>query len=469
MTHHVSLQTDDKKDRKFIVSVRILFSLSVLVNFIMAYYIIQNMQKIDAITKQQNNYISAISLLNESKSLFYKVMYDVKFNTSNHYIINQDLASLQKSLDRLVSIYGELEGIEPQLHYLHSIQGSFEKLENIHNNALINREYKWDMHNMVGTINNSTEHLLEQFRAQLLYIQNHSKHYSSQNYGFYILNLILALGLLSTSYLIVDRQLGKSRYFRNLLIQKVHLLDSTNKSLEQYTYIASHDLKEPTRKISLLVEKLLHSTNIHLDEKAIPILHKIHSSSVKMGQLIDDLLLFSKISNSKIDKTIFNLRHVIDEILYDLQDVITKKKATLHIDSLPTLYAHKSLISQLFQNILSNALKYAREDTLPLISIKHTIVTGDKINSAPLSEADNLFDMISITDNGIGFKQENASKIFKPFQRLHNLPEYSGTGIGLAICEKVVQQHNGYIEAIGKENTGARFTIYFPHHIDIET
>jgi hypothetical protein len=316
---------------------------------------------------------------------------------------------------------------------------------------------------MVANINNAINSLLEEAKKEYSSISTYKRHYTSQNQGFYILNLLLAFGLLGASYIIVDQQLSKNNYYKKLLIKRVDELNATNKELEQYTYIASHDLQEPTRKIILLCDRLLGANTSIDSADSIYMLQKIRNSSLRMNALVNDLLLFSRISNVQIEKRKVDLNILLESIVNDFSDVIKEKDANLFIEPLPTLTVYESQVYQLFYNLLSNALKYSKEDISPIIKINHAITKGNDINFTTISESETLFSKISISDNGIGFKQEHASKIFKPFQRLHNNKEYSGTGIGLAICEKVVKNHNGYIQASSILNEGTLFCVYFPH------
>lgn len=183
---------------------------------------------------------------------------------------------------------------------------------------------------------------------------------------------------------------------------------------------------------------------------------RMENAAARMSQLITDLLTYSQISRSTRTFDTINLSDVIQQVLSDLETTISIKKATITIGSLPAIKGDSLQLRQMFQNLLSNSLKYSRAEIPPVISIE-CIEAFKETNG----EAKNFYE-IKISDNGIGFEQENAEKIFKVFQRLHGQSEFPGTGIGLAIVHKVVENHNGFISAEGRPDVGSTFTILLP-------
>jgi two-component system CheB/CheR fusion protein len=237
----------------------------------------------------------------------------------------------------------------------------------------------------------------------------------------------------------------------NKLKQSNIALEKSNFDLLQFASVASHDLKEPLRKIQIFGERLQESMKDKLGADEEEFLSKIMKSSERMKILIDDLLSISKLSNkdelfSKVD-----LNQLLNDILEDLEVSIKEKKAQIVVDPLPTINAIPGQIRQLFQNIIVNAMKYNVKN--PLIKISNTVKKDDKGK-----------DILSITvkDNGIGFDSKYKEKIFGIFQRLHAKGEYEGTGIGLAICKKIVENHKGTIEAESVIDEGTTFIIEFP-------
>jgi signal transduction histidine kinase/DNA-binding response OmpR family regulator len=242
------------------------------------------------------------------------------------------------------------------------------------------------------------------------------------------------------------------------LLDKNALLESSNHELQQFAWVVSHDLKEPLRKIQtfshLLREKFLSDNpeaSVYLDRSI--------SSSARMSRLINDLLEYSRLSVMALfQPTDFNL--LFEELLKDFDETIIEKNASIVIDKIPIIDAIPSQIRQVFQNLISNALKFSREGVAPVISITAELVESKLIDSS--YDASGAYCRIAISDNGIGFNEKFLDRIFVIFQRLNNHSQYEGTGIGLAIAKKIIDKHNGLISARSSENEGAQFIITLP-------
>ncbi|MES2748631.1 MAG: CHASE3 domain-containing protein [Bacteroidota bacterium] len=237
-------------------------------------------------------------------------------------------------------------------------------------------------------------------------------------------------------------------------------LEANNKELTAFNYVASHDLQEPLRKIETFISRLIDKDYASLSEDGQQYLTRIQSSASRMRILIDDLLQFSR--TTKTEKVFENadLDNLLENAKQDLGQIIEDKKATIENDELPKLRVIPFQIQQLFVNLLGNSLKYSKDDVAPAINIKSSLVVSQDEEFLPKNK--DKYYKISFEDNGIGFEQEYANKIFILFNRLHKRNEYDGTGIGLAICKKIVENHNGYIFAYGQPNIGTKITIYLP-------
>ncbi len=233
------------------------------------------------------------------------------------------------------------------------------------------------------------------------------------------------------------------------LERKRQQLVQTNRELEQYAWLTSHDLKEPVRKIITFSNLLLNRHHQHLDEAGIASLQKINDSAHRMTNLIDAILRYSNISNTEAQRVKTDLNGLLEEVLRDLEVAIRESGAVVAKDTeLPIIQGDPVQLRQLFQNLLANAIKYRRKEVPPVITIGSTSsATGVKI---------------FITDNGQGFEQAYAEKIFKIFQRLVTHQQYEGTGIGLALCKKIVENHGGAISASGSPGKGSTFEISLP-------
>lgn len=240
-------------------------------------------------------------------------------------------------------------------------------------------------------------------------------------------------------------------------------LKFSNTNLEEFAYAASHDLKEPVRKIRIFSARLKERLEEKLEKEDKWFFERLENAALRMNALIDDLLEYSQISNGNNILEDVDLTKKVNQVLEDLELEIEEKKASVTSDLLPVVKGNGRQLQQLFQNLITNALKFGKPGTAPQIRIGCRAVSGSEIPlNLPEEIKNRLFNLIEITDNGIGFEQQNAEKIFKMFQRLHGRTEYAGTGIGLSIVRKVVQNHNGYIWAVGLLGEGATFKILLP-------
>jgi signal transduction histidine kinase len=244
---------------------------------------------------------------------------------------------------------------------------------------------------------------------------------------------------------------------------KISELNRSNSELEQFAYVASHDLQEPLRKIRAFGDRLQTKYSAQLPTEGVDYINRMQNASERMQTLIDDLLTFSRISRPNEDFKDVNLTEVIRGVLTDLEFTIEKKNARVEVVGSQVFKAIPSQVRQLFQNLISNSLKFTKEDVRPEIKITISKVMGSDLSNILSSINKNKqYCRIELKDNGIGFSNEYAEKIFTLFQRLHTRSEYEGTGIGLAVCKKIVENHSGFIEASGSEGAGAMFLITIP-------
>lgn len=247
---------------------------------------------------------------------------------------------------------------------------------------------------------------------------------------------------------------------RTNALQKANLeLESSNAELQQYAFVASHDLKEPLRKIHMFGNMLRERYQNKMEEKAIDYLNRIINSSSRMTNLINDLLKFSRLSQVNFFEHV-NLEVIIKEILSDLEIIMLEKNAVVSVGPLPYIEAVPGQLRQVFQNLISNALKFSRKDVQPMISITASRIKQKSFDSP--ADPEGPYACITISDNGIGFDEKYLDKIFVLFQRLHTKDKFEGTGIGLAVTRKIVDKHNGLITAHSREREGATFTIILP-------
>jgi signal transduction histidine kinase len=227
-------------------------------------------------------------------------------------------------------------------------------------------------------------------------------------------------------------------------------LARSNAELDQFASIASHDLQEPLRKVRTFTERVTETEGAALSERGQDYLQRAGASAERMQRLIQDLLKYSRVSTQGRPFVPVDLGQVAHEVVEDLAEQVQAAAASVHIDELPTISADAPQMRQLLQNLISNALKFRREDGIPVIDISATT-------------EDDLVNLV-VRDNGIGFDPQYASRIFRVFERLHGRGSYPGTGIGLALCLKIAQRHGGTVVAHSAPGEGATFTVTMQAH-----
>lgn len=236
----------------------------------------------------------------------------------------------------------------------------------------------------------------------------------------------------------------------------------SNENLQQFAYVASHDLQEPLRKIQQFGD-LLKARTAGASEEAVGYLERMQSAASRMSTLIKDLLSYARISTRQDENQPVSLAQVVGNVLDDLQVSIAEAQAVIRVDVLPTVTGDAMQLGQLFQNLIGNALKFRRADTALHIHVQCRLITAAAMpKTVRILRQTADYYQVDVIDNGIGFEEKYLDRIFQVFQRLHSRSEFSGTGIGLAICEKVVANHGGAITAASQLNQGTTFSVYLP-------
>lgn len=240
-------------------------------------------------------------------------------------------------------------------------------------------------------------------------------------------------------------------------------LKRSNEDLEQFAYVASHDLQEPLRKIRSFGDRLVSKYQGKLEDTGQHYIERMQVAAQRMQNLIEDLLAFSRITRSSELPGKVDINRLMTEVLDDLSDQVTREEAQVEVENIPPILGVKGQMHRLFQNLVSNAIKFRKPDDTPRIKI-----FGEKISALQLTEEYNFtprykfYVKITVSDNGIGFDKKYSEQIFNVFQRLHGRNEFEGTGIGLAICKKIVSHHGGIITAQSTEGKGSDFILILP-------
>jgi signal transduction histidine kinase len=246
---------------------------------------------------------------------------------------------------------------------------------------------------------------------------------------------------------------------------EIKKLDKSNKNLQEFTYVSSHDLQEPLRKITTFSERLSAKYKDVLGEEGGRYIERIASSCQSMRTLLDDLLDYSKLSNQTIFQEQLNLDKLLTAVLSDLEIPIKENKVKLDLCVNHNILGYQTQLRQLFTNLIQNSIKFRRLEQDSIIKISCSSASKEEIKMYKLKFG-RLYLKIEFEDNGIGFEKEYSEKIFHVFQRLNGKAEYKGSGIGLSICRKIVDNHQGHIFAEGRLNEGAKFTILLPENLN---
>jgi hypothetical protein len=250
----------------------------------------------------------------------------------------------------------------------------------------------------------------------------------------------------------VHEQITAKEQLEIIVNERTKELQRSNDDLQQFAHVASHDLKEPVRKVKTFTSRLEQHLEGMLDETSLRYIEKIHSATNRMFSMIDGVLTYSTINASTQAPEMVDLNEVMKNIEADFEVVIQKTGATLTYCGLPSIEGAPVLLYQLFYNLINNAIKFAKAGIAPQINITSEIIGDDDRRTVKLR----------LSDNGIGFEEEQSSSIFETFTRLNSKDKYEGTGLGLALCKKIVERHSGSISASGVPGEGATFTILLP-------
>ena len=312
-------------------------------------------------------------------------------------------------------------------------------------------------------------------RTEIALLQQREKE-SKKSFGSAVVTVwastLLGLALVGAAYRLTARELETRRQGTEALARANDELEArverrtadlneaneslqrSNRELEQFASVASHDLQEPLRKIQAFGDRLMTRCSDELGEQGRDYLARMQSSATRMRSLIDALLSFSRVTTKAQPFTTVNLEMIAKDVLSDLEDRVQRMGGEVHLGPLPTIEADASQMRQLLQNLIGNGLKFAQPGTPPIVQVESRELPSDN-GDTPRYE-------ISVSDNGIGFEEIYLDRIFELFQRLHGRQEYEGTGMGLAICRKIAERHNGTITAQSAPDHGAKFIVTLP-------
>ncbi|WP_276132012.1 sensor histidine kinase [Polluticoccus soli] len=289
------------------------------------------------------------------------------------------------------------------------------------------------------------------------------KRYYQQIASNTLIYLLIVFGLVTQAlFLLMVKELKIRLSAQDELQTKLADLSRSHAELEQIAFAASHDLQEPLRKIRIFSNRLLLLKDSNNPEMKDTV-DRISASAERMQELIDDMVNLTSLIKEEGEKEEVDLNGTVKNVLLELDERIKNQKAVIHREVLPELYGYPRQFHILFKSLLDNSLKFTRDEVIPVIAIRADKTTGEELTHIHKDLAQKSFYRITISDNGIGFDNKFISKMFKIFQRLHTQQsEFEGKGIGLAICQRIMVNHEGYIIANGHPDVGATFKLFFP-------
>ena len=273
---------------------------------------------------------------------------------------------------------------------------------------------------------------------------------------------LFAAVIIFISFLVILKEYTQRVRYQKQLEQKVLEVNAYNVELEQIAFATSHDLQEPLRRIRTFSDRLLWKYRDQLNDDGQMILSRIDYSARRMQGLIEDLMNFINLVRGGEQLGTVDANKLMNSVVEYLKQEIEIKRATIHIGQLPEITGFEKQLFLMFKSLIDNAIKFSKTGIPPVVTIQCVQTTGEELILVDKNLAKKQFIRISVQDNGIGFSNEFSQKIFLIFQRLHTGPEYEGKGIGLAIVERVMTNHNGYVLASAQVDKGALFNLYFP-------
>ncbi len=260
---------------------------------------------------------------------------------------------------------------------------------------------------------------------------------------------------------LVERRTNELQEANTALEKYTIDLEHSNRELQSFAHVASHDLQEPLRKVQMFGDRLMERCSGELSEQGQDYVARMHSATSRMQTLIDDLLAFSRVTTKNQSLEVVDLARIAKLVLSDLETRIEQTGGTVHVNDLPTIHADRTQMHQLLQNLIGNALKFHRPGQPPIVKVHGSILNGKGGNGVQDMDGQAVFEL-TVQDNGIGFEEKYRDRIFTIFQRLHGRSAYEGTGVGLAVCRKVAERHGGDISVNSVPSQGSTFVVRLP-------
>jgi signal transduction histidine kinase len=264
------------------------------------------------------------------------------------------------------------------------------------------------------------------------------------------------------SFVVIFKEFSRRFRYQKELEVKINAINTYNSELQQIAFATSHDLQEPLRRIQTFSDRLTSRYGQELSEEGKMIVSRIDYSARRMQGLIEDLMNFTNLVRNGEEIAEVNADELLNEVMQALQEKIEEKGAVIHLGQMPVITGYRQQLFLMFKSLLDNSIKFSKPGVPPVVTIQWVKTDDGEIDILEKAPGKREFIRISVRDNGIGFNSEFSQKMFLIFQRLHSGNEFEGKGVGLAIVERVMTNHNGYVRAYGEPNQGAEFNLYFP-------
>lgn len=446
----------------FILSLVIIFALSYLLyeSFTATNeynYRVEHAYKVSLLTSELENFLKEAEtghrgyLLTRDSSFldpYFRVRNDIKPSYDSLKVLTAGNSTQQQLLNRaglLINNFIDLTQQSIRLDYVQKTRSNLAAGKDIMNN----------LRNVFLE--------LQQEETQLLNENLAKKQRSLSSMPRYFVAIFLfAFVIFLISFIVILKEFRQRSRYQKQLEQKINETNAYTIELEQIAFATSHDLQEPLRRIRTFSDRLMWKFRDQLNEEGQMILSRIDYSARRMQGLIEDLMNFANLVRGGEQLSTVNADRLIQSVLEALKQEIEQKKAMIHVGQMPSITGYEEQLHLMFKALLDNAIKFSKPGIPPVVTIQWVKTSGGELAHIDRNLAKKPFIRISVQDNGIGFSNEFSQKMFFIFQRLHANSEYEGKGIGLAIVERVMTNHNGYVIAKGQEDKGAIFNLYFP-------
>jgi signal transduction histidine kinase len=431
--------------------------------------------------KRLNSHINYTSRIDDSYSIVISLrgleenMAELESSCRGFLLIGDSLfipvfnASRDNAFMYLDSLKMQIEDNSDQMRRFLLMRSTVMHLVNIYGRSMQVDTADNDIRNMLILRSNN---LRKDFREESLQIEKaelsqrtdllRTKEFYEEFYPNYFNSISIWAGIITlVSFYFINREVRMRTRYQYELEKRLNELNRLNSELSQFTFIASHDLQEPLRKIRTFSDKLVYKYQGGVDDEVKHVIGRIEASAKRMQELLQDMLNFTNLINKTDEMSLVDLNLVIPKVLEDFAQDSRERHAIITWDKLPEIHGNRSQLRLLFRSLIDNAFKFAKQGEPPQIKISYRLVDGNNEEDKLLKGK--TYHKIILEDKGIGFNNEFAEKIFMIFQRLHTQHSgYRGKGIGLAIAQRIMINHNGIIQARGMVDDGATFVMYFP-------